>query len=84
MPYNQPGSSSSAAFGTYIDVNPSITALQGNVNGEYLNFIILLLRLTSDVTIVQNNITVSNDSNVHSALIRGKIKYIRNTGEYTG
>ena len=38
MPFTQPGSSPSAAFDTYNDINQAIIAPHGNVNGRYFSF----------------------------------------------
>ena len=50
---------------------------------DVLVLIAQALRLTSGNKIVQNNIAISRDSNSHRELIRGMIRHIQNTGEYT-
>ena len=50
---------------------------------DVLVLIAQALRLTSGNKIVQNNIANSRDSNSHRELIRGMIRHIQSTGEYT-
>ena len=49
-----------------------------------LTFIILALGLTSDTYTVQNNNFFNQDPNVHTALIRGTVLHIQNTGQFEG